>query len=130
MAAPSYVFTIRRVAEMLGESEQRIYDIAMGMEPEDGCLAVLDINDESTVAFTAQGIENLSELIEDLTEKWGAWRLTRRPAVLDRVTRRMLTDYLRKVLACIADHPVRRVHELLPRNLDGVRQRLDQRDDA
>jgi len=46
----------------------------MGMEPEDGCLAVLDINDESTVAFTAQGIENLSELIEDLTEKWGAWR--------------------------------------------------------
>jgi hypothetical protein len=67
MAAPSYVFTIRRVAEMLGESEQRIYDIAMGMEPEDGCLAVLDINDESTVAFTAQGIENLSELIEDLT---------------------------------------------------------------
>jgi len=111
MAAPSYVFTIRRVAEMLGESEQRIYDIAMGMEPEDGCLAVLDINDESTVAFTAQGIENLSELIEDLTEKWGAWRLTRRPAVLDRVTRRMLT--IRCESACqrfarrLAEHLIR-----------------------
>jgi hypothetical protein len=67
MAAPSYVFTIRRVARMLNEDEDRLEEIAMSMEPEDGCLRVLDLDDDvSTVAFTAQGIENLKELLADL----------------------------------------------------------------
>lgn len=66
MAAPGSVSTIRRVAKMLGEDEDLLHDIAMDLEPEDGCLTVWDINDASTIAFTAAGVENLKELLADL----------------------------------------------------------------
>jgi hypothetical protein len=68
MAASRFLFTIGYVARMLGEDENRIAEIAMDTEPEDGCHAVVDISDESTVAFTTRGIENLKELLDDLSE--------------------------------------------------------------
>jgi hypothetical protein len=65
MAAPSAVFTIRRVAEMLGEDEDWLHEVALGMEPERGCITVWDTGDQSTTAFTLDGVEYLRELIKE-----------------------------------------------------------------
>jgi hypothetical protein len=52
---------------MLDEDEDRLDEIAMDMEPEDGCLRVVDLDDDvSIVVFTARGIANLRELFADL----------------------------------------------------------------
>jgi hypothetical protein len=64
MAAPSAVFTIGRVAAMLGEDEEWLADVALEMDPEAGCLTVYGVDDEGTTGFTSFGIENLKELIE------------------------------------------------------------------
>ena len=65
MAAPSYVFTIARVAKMLGEDEALLEEIALDMEPEDGCLSIYDLDDDIQVtAFTPFGVECLKKLIE------------------------------------------------------------------
>jgi hypothetical protein len=67
MAAISHVYTIVRVAEMLGVDEDRLWDISEGMEPEDGHLWVYGPGDQETLAFTPDGIEFLRQLIADST---------------------------------------------------------------
>ena len=70
MAAISYVFTLVRVAKMLGEDEDLLRRIADDMDPEDGCLWVLGPDEtDSTIAFTPFGIENLQQLLEDYKER-------------------------------------------------------------
>jgi len=64
MAAPSAVFTIARVAAMVGEDEDWLSDVALEMDPEAGCLTIYGVNDEGTTGFTSFGIENLKELVE------------------------------------------------------------------
>jgi hypothetical protein len=63
MAAITRVYTIDRVAQMLGEDEDWLFDIANEMEPEDGCLWIYGAGDDETLAFTDFGIKNLSELV-------------------------------------------------------------------
>jgi hypothetical protein len=63
VAAPSYVFIIGRVAEMLGEDEEWLQTIADDMEPEDGRIIFCGTDEMSITAFTPFGIESLEELM-------------------------------------------------------------------
>lgn len=65
MAGIPYVFTIARVAEMLGEDEDWLHELSLDMDPEDGHLWVQDINDREVPAFTQYGIECLKQIIAD-----------------------------------------------------------------
>ena len=64
MPAILAVYTIAKVAEMLGEDEEWLWDLSTDMFPEDGCLWVYDLTENGTPAFTDFGIENLKGLIE------------------------------------------------------------------
>jgi hypothetical protein len=43
LAAVASIFTITYVAEMLGEDEDWLHELSIGMFPEDGCLRVVSI---------------------------------------------------------------------------------------
>ena len=50
MAAPAFAYTIARAAELLGEDEELLYEIAIELEPEDGCLWIIGTGDQQTLA--------------------------------------------------------------------------------
>ena len=60
----SRVRTIDRVAKDLGEDVDFLFDVAIEMEPEDGLVWVLSLDDESVMAFTDDGVDNLVDLIK------------------------------------------------------------------
>ena len=65
MAAPAYAFTIDRAAEVLGEEEELLWDLALEMEPEDGKLWIRGTGEQETIAFTDQGLEKMRELLAE-----------------------------------------------------------------
>jgi hypothetical protein len=65
MAAPAFAFAISRAAEMLGEDEPLLWDLADNMDPEDGCLWIYGTGDEQTLAFTPAGMEYLMGLLAE-----------------------------------------------------------------
>ncbi len=59
-----HVHTIARVAEMLGEEEDWLWDVANEMDQEDGLIWVYGAGDEGVMAFTDFGIETLQNQIQ------------------------------------------------------------------
>ena len=57
------VKTVDRVAKELGETVDRLHDLAIGMEPEDGVIWVYGTAEVEVLAFTPFGVENLLEMI-------------------------------------------------------------------
>ncbi len=65
MAAASHVHTIQRVAGILGQTEDLLWELSDQLEPEDGVIWIIDTDDRQTLAFTDAGIEALREIIAD-----------------------------------------------------------------
>jgi hypothetical protein len=59
-----HVHTIARVADMLGEDEDWLWDVANEMDQEDGLIWVYGPGDDGVMAFTDFGVETLTGLIE------------------------------------------------------------------
>ena len=65
MAAISVVFTSGYVANLLGEDEDWLLDLSIGMDPEDGTLWVYGLGEDGVRAFIENGIDNLRQIIAD-----------------------------------------------------------------
>jgi hypothetical protein len=65
LAAIASVFTIRYVANLLGEDEDWLHQLSIDMFPEHGCLWVYGFGEDGMAAFTEDGIENLRQIIAD-----------------------------------------------------------------
>ena len=63
MAGIPFVFTIARVAEMLGEDEEWLREISTNMDPEEGHLWVIGVGEDGCPAFTEHGIKCLKQII-------------------------------------------------------------------
>ena len=59
-----HVHTFARVAEMLGEDEEWLWEVANEMDAEDGLIWVYGPGDDGVMAFTEFGIETLAGIIE------------------------------------------------------------------
>ena len=58
------VTVIAAVAQELGVDEDLLHDLSIGMEPEDGVIKVYGLGEDSVMAFTDEGVEELKNMLE------------------------------------------------------------------
>jgi hypothetical protein len=59
VAAITRVYAIRVAAEILGRTEDLLWDLSIQLHLEDGMLWIYDVDDGEILAFTDSGLENL-----------------------------------------------------------------------
>ena len=59
----SHAFTLGHVAEMFGEDEKWLFNVAEEMDTEDGQLWVVGVVEDGVMAFTDDGIDTPKNLI-------------------------------------------------------------------
>jgi hypothetical protein len=61
-----HVYTAQLVAKRLGVDENLIHELTLALEPEDGVIWVYGVDDDDgTLAFTDDGIEEVSLLLAE-----------------------------------------------------------------
>jgi hypothetical protein len=58
------VTVITAVAAQLGVEEDLLHELSIGLEPEDGLIRIYGMGDDSILAFTDEGIDELKNLLE------------------------------------------------------------------
>lgn len=58
------VTVIAAVAQDFGVDEDLLHDLSVGLEPEDGVIRVYGLGEDSIMAFTDEGIDELKNLLE------------------------------------------------------------------
>ena len=58
------VSVIAAVAEQLGVDEDLLHELSIGLEPEDGIIRVYGLGEDSVLAFTDEGVDELKNLLE------------------------------------------------------------------
>src|SRR5882757_7112301 len=89
----SHVFTLGHVAEMLGEDEEWLFEVAEEMDTEDGQLWVVGVGEDGAMAFTDDQAENRRVRL-GLTINWTDQRTCGLPRM---VTLRSVAERVRRL---------------------------------